>query len=161
MQRQGQSEQQDQERLKTETVTNDEKGCTEALMKSSVEKCRDMKSNDNDSQLEKPCDLNGDHVTQGHDQLDRDDSGDFCSTDHKGEDRDPQSLGSQHAGGMDSVEAANETSVNPGHCDDRETVLATAALDIGVQALQGRDCWLCRERVVSLTKHLTATALHR
>ncbi|KAK3089975.1 hypothetical protein FSP39_008133 [Pinctada imbricata] len=62
-----------------------------------------------------------------------------------------------------AVENINVVKVNEkgGSLDeDHRAVLADAALNVGVQALQGRDCWLCRERVVSLTKHLTATAIH-
>ncbi|OWF45493.1 sorting nexin-19-like [Mizuhopecten yessoensis] len=45
-------------------------------------------------------------------------------------------------------------------CTD-EIALAEAVIDLAIQALQSRDCWVTRDRVVSLTKHLAGTALHR
>lgn len=42
-----------------------------------------------------------------------------------------------------------------------DTALTEIAIDIAVQALQGRNCWLCRERVISLAKHMFGTAVNR
>ncbi|XP_061191333.1 sorting nexin-19-like [Saccostrea echinata] len=39
--------------------------------------------------------------------------------------------------------------------------LAEVVFDIVVQALQGRNCWVCRERVISLAKHMLGTAVSR
>ncbi|XP_062586922.1 sorting nexin-19-like [Saccostrea cucullata] len=39
--------------------------------------------------------------------------------------------------------------------------LAEVVFDIVVQALQGRNSWVCRERVISLAKHMLGTAVSR
>jgi len=41
------------------------------------------------------------------------------------------------------------------------TFIADAVLDLGIQTLQTRGCWVCREKVVSMTKRLLGTALSR
>ncbi|XP_069125106.1 sorting nexin-19-like [Argopecten irradians] len=56
----------------------------------------------------------------------------------------------------DTVMPPDKTDVN---VDD--VALAEAVIDLAIQALQGHDCWVTRDRVVSLTKHLAGTALHR
>ncbi|XP_060080443.1 sorting nexin-19-like [Ylistrum balloti] len=48
---------------------------------------------------------------------------------------------------------------NKGHLDN--IALAVAVIDLAIQTLQGRDCWVTRDRVVNLTKHLAGTALHK
>lgn len=42
-----------------------------------------------------------------------------------------------------------------------DTAMTEIAINIAVQALQGRNCWLCRERVISLAKHMFGTAVNR
>lgn len=69
--------------------------------------------------------------------------------------------------GCSKVSADSEASVNSsqnaaGSSDElHDTALTEIAIDIAVQALQGTNCWLCRERVISLAKHMFGTAVNR
>lgn len=71
--------------------------------------------------------------------------------------------------GCSKVSEDNEASGNISHNADEaadelhDTALTEIAIDIAVQALQGRNCltWLCRERVISLAKHMFGTAVNR
>lgn len=60
-------------------------------------------------------------------------------------------------------EASENISQNADEATDElhDTALTEIAIDIAVQALQGRNCWLCRERVISLAKHMFGTAVNR
>lgn len=60
-------------------------------------------------------------------------------------------------------EASGNISQNADEATDElhDTALTEIAIDIAVQALQGRNCWLCRERVISLAKHMFGTAVNR
>ncbi|XP_033742273.1 uncharacterized protein LOC117328815 [Pecten maximus] len=62
----------------------------------------------------------------------------------------------------ESILTPGVTEVLPGKTDFvGDVALAEAVIDLAIQALQSRDCWVTRDRVVSLTKHLAGTALHR
>lgn len=63
----------------------------------------------------------------------------------------------------EDIEAPGNISQNADEAIDElpDTALTEIAIDLAVQALQGRNCWLCRERVISLAKHMFGTAVNR